>query len=83
MAMIMRRLRTFPLDEILLLCLLEVLAGAESVGDIALFGCKKHELLRQFRPFKDGTPAHAISVTSWWCSTLSNSRIASSPGPLR
>jgi predicted transposase YbfD/YdcC len=49
---------THPLDEILLLCLLAVLAGAESVVDIALFGCKKRELLRRFRPFKDGTPAH-------------------------
>lgn len=49
---------TYPLDEILLLCLLAVLAGAETVVDIALFGCKKRELLRRFRPFKDGTPAH-------------------------
>jgi predicted transposase YbfD/YdcC len=30
----------------------------ETVVDIALFGCKKRELLRRFRPFKDGTPAH-------------------------
>jgi predicted transposase YbfD/YdcC len=49
---------TYPLDEILLLCLLAVLAGAEAVTDIALFGRKKLELLRRFRPFKDGTPAH-------------------------
>jgi hypothetical protein len=49
---------TYPLDEILLLCLFAVLAGAETVVDIALFGCKKRELLRRFRPFKDGTPAH-------------------------
>ena len=49
---------TYPLDEILLLCLLAVLAGAETVVDIALFGCKKRELLRRLRPFKDGTPAH-------------------------
>jgi predicted transposase YbfD/YdcC len=35
-----------------------VLAGAETFVDIALFGCKKRELLRRFRPFKDGTPAH-------------------------
>ena len=49
---------TYPLDEILLLCLLAVLAGAETFVDIALFGCKKRELLRRFRPFKDGTPAH-------------------------
>src|ERR1700734_3165270 len=49
---------TYPLDEILLLCLLAVLAGAETFVDIALFGCKKRELLRRFRPFEDGTPAH-------------------------
>jgi predicted transposase YbfD/YdcC len=49
---------TYPLDEILLLCLLAVLAGAETFVDIALFGCKKRELLRRIRPFKDGTPAH-------------------------
>ena len=49
---------TYPLDEILLLCLLAVLAGAETFVDIAVFGCKKRELLRRFRPFKDGTPAH-------------------------
>ncbi len=49
---------TYPLDEILLLCLLAVLAGAEAVTEIALFGCKKLALLRRFRPFKDGTPAH-------------------------
>ena len=49
---------TYPLDEILLLCLLAVLAGAETFVDIALFGCKKRELLRRFRPFQNGTPAH-------------------------
>src|SRR6185312_16611690 len=48
---------SYPLEEILLLCLLAVLAGAETVTDIALFGQKKLALLRRFRPFKDGTPA--------------------------
>jgi len=48
----------YPLDEILLLCLLAVLAGAETFTDIARFGTKKLELLRRFRPFRDGTPAH-------------------------
>jgi predicted transposase YbfD/YdcC len=47
----------YPLDEILLLCLLAVLAGAECFTEIALFGTKKLALLRRFRPFKDGTPA--------------------------
>jgi predicted transposase YbfD/YdcC len=49
---------TYPLDEILLLCLLGMLAGAEAFTEIALFGVKKLALLRRFRPFKDGTPDH-------------------------
>src|SRR5271157_1541414 len=48
----------YPLDEILLLCLLAVLAGAETFVDIALFGRKKLGLLRRFRPFAEGTPSH-------------------------
>jgi len=48
----------YPLDEILLLCLLAVLAGAEAFTDIARFGEKKLALLRRFRPFANGTPAH-------------------------
>jgi predicted transposase YbfD/YdcC len=49
---------TYPLDEVLLLCLLAVLAGAETFVDIARFGTKKLPLLRRFRPFRDGTPSH-------------------------
>lgn len=49
---------TYPLEEVLLLCLLAVLAGAETFVDIARFGQKKLGLLRRFRPFRDGTPAH-------------------------
>jgi predicted transposase YbfD/YdcC len=48
----------YPLGEVLLLCLLGVLAGAEAITDIARFGDRKLELLRRFRPFADGTPAH-------------------------
>jgi predicted transposase YbfD/YdcC len=48
----------YPLQEILLLSLLAVLAGAESFVDIARFGQKKIELLRRFLPFNDGTPSH-------------------------
>jgi predicted transposase YbfD/YdcC len=48
----------YPLDEVLLLSLLAVLAGAETFTDIARFGEKKLGLLRRFRPFKDGTPPH-------------------------
>lgn len=49
---------TYPLQEVFLLCLLAVLAGAETVVDIARFGQKKIELLRRFLPFRDGTPSH-------------------------
>jgi predicted transposase YbfD/YdcC len=48
----------YPLDEVLLLCLLAVLGGAETFVDMALFGEKKLALLRRFRPFRDGTPSH-------------------------
>jgi predicted transposase YbfD/YdcC len=48
----------YPLAEVLLLCLLAVLAGAETFVDIARFGEKKIELLRRFRRFRDGTPSH-------------------------
>jgi len=48
----------YPLEEVLLLCLLAVLGGAETFVDIARFGEKKIGLLRRFRPFRDGTPSH-------------------------
>jgi predicted transposase YbfD/YdcC len=48
----------YPLNEVLLLCLLAVLAGAETFTDIALFGEKKLDLLRRFLPFRNGTPPH-------------------------
>jgi len=48
----------YPLSEVLLLCLLAVIAGAETMTDIARFGEKKIALLRRFRPFLAGTPAH-------------------------
>ena len=48
----------YPLTEVLLLCLLGVLAGAETFVDIAVFGNKKRGLLRRFLPFANGTPSH-------------------------
>src|ERR1700687_4913541 len=48
----------YPLEEVLLLCLLAILGGAETVVDIALFGERKLEFLRRFRRFRDGTPSH-------------------------
>ena len=49
---------SYSLDKIPLLCLLAVLAGSNVSAEIARFGEKKLALLRRFRPFKDGTPAH-------------------------
>src|SRR5260221_938741 len=49
---------TYPLAEVLLLCLLAVLGGADSFVDIARFGEKKIDLLRRFLQFRDGTPSH-------------------------
>jgi predicted transposase YbfD/YdcC len=43
---------------VLLLSLMAVLAGAEAFTDIARFGQKKLDLLRRFRPYRDGTPPH-------------------------
>ncbi|MGL5116296.1 MAG: ISAs1 family transposase, partial [Beijerinckiaceae bacterium] len=48
----------YPLSEVLLLCLLAVLAGAETITDIARFGDRKLGFLRRFAPFARGTPAH-------------------------
>lgn len=48
----------YPLDEVLLLSLLAVLAGAETFVDIARFGDRKLDFLRRFRPFLAGTPSH-------------------------
>ena len=48
----------YPLDEILLLVLLGVMAGCECWVEIARFGEKKLDLLRRFRPFTGGTPSH-------------------------
>jgi predicted transposase YbfD/YdcC len=48
----------YSLDEILLLSLVAVLAGAETFVDIARFGERKLAFLRRFRPFLSGTPSH-------------------------
>ena len=49
---------TYPLEEILLLCLTATLAGAEHVTEIALFGERRIALLRRLCPFANGTPRH-------------------------
>ena len=44
----------YPLDEVLLL----MLAGAETVADIARFGRAKLAFLQRFRSFANGAPSH-------------------------
>ena len=48
----------YRLNEMLLRCLLAVLAGADSWVEIAEFGKKKLDFLRRFRAFENGTPSH-------------------------
>ena len=48
----------YPLPEMLLQCLLAVLAGADSWVEIALFGKRKLDFLRRFAAFENGTPSH-------------------------
>ena len=47
----------YPLPEVLLLCLLAVLSGAEDFVTIARWGQGRINFLRRFLPFKDGTPS--------------------------
>ena len=52
----------YPLDEILLLSLTAVLAGAENFTAIAQF-CKDNlDFLQRFRLFANGTPDHDASA---------------------
>lgn len=48
----------YPLKEILLLCLIAVLSGADSFVEIATYGKNKLDFLRRFLPFSNGTPSH-------------------------
>jgi predicted transposase YbfD/YdcC len=48
----------YVLKEVLLLCLIANLAGAETPTDMARFGEKKLDLLRRFLPYENGTPPH-------------------------
>ena len=72
---------TYPLDEILLLSLLAVLAGAEGFTDIARFGERELRLLRRFRPRSpNGRRSHDPfrDISPRWTPRLSG--VASSPG---
>ena len=70
----------YPLEEILLLCLTAVLAGAAHITEIALFGEKRIALLRRLRPFANAPRAMTISATSWPRLMPNSSSAASLPG---
>ena len=48
----------YPVSEMLLQCLLAVLAGADSWVEVALFGKRKLDFLHRFAAFEAGTPSH-------------------------
>jgi predicted transposase YbfD/YdcC len=48
----------FPLDEIFLLVLCAVISGADGWVEVAAWGKKKLDFLRQFLPYAHGTPSH-------------------------
>ena len=56
---------TYPLDEILLLRLLAVLAGIETFVDIALFSCKKLGLTAPGRTCDPGLATSAFPRPPW------------------
>lgn len=48
----------YPLDEVLLVVLCGVMAGAEDFAEISRWGQRKLDFLRRFRPFVHGIPSH-------------------------
>ncbi|MDZ7906301.1 MAG: ISAs1 family transposase [Cypionkella sp.] len=48
----------YPLDEILLIVLGGVMAGADDFVEISLWGRRKLDWLRRFLPLKHGVPSH-------------------------
>jgi hypothetical protein len=69
-----------PLDQVLLLCLMAVLVGAENWVEFAKFGMKKLELLRRFRSYENDTLSHDQQAACSRCSMPSSSSAASLPG---
>jgi predicted transposase YbfD/YdcC len=51
---------SYPLLEVLMVALAAMLSGAKGATDMADFGRRKIELLRQFLPLKHGTPSHDV-----------------------
>ena len=53
-----------PLDEILLLCLCEVVSGCESFVDIVEYGAEKLKFLRRLADFEHGVLTNEINDLS-------------------
>lgn len=51
---------TYPLLDIIFIALASVLCGAKSCTDMADFGRRKIDLLRQFTPLEKGVPSHDV-----------------------
>ena len=69
----------YPLAEVLLLCLLAVLAGAETICDIARFGKKKLTFLRRFLPFADFHPSPISTLRQRPTGARSSGRYSGQP----
>lgn len=52
--------KSYPLEEILFIALAATLCGAKSCTDMADFGRRKIDLLRQFVTLKNGVPSHDV-----------------------
>lgn len=74
---------TYPLDEILLLCLLGVMAGSDTFVDIALFGTKSWHSCAGFVRSKAARLPTITSATSWPFSMPTSSSAVSLPGSAR
>ena len=73
----------YPLDEILLLCLLAVLAGGEAFTDIARFGERKIDTAAAVPALMDGTPSHDHLGDIFATLDAAPSSVASWPGSRR
>ena len=49
---------SYKLEEVFFLTLVATIAGAETMVDIANYGKEKLKFLREYLPFKNGTPSH-------------------------
>ena len=73
----------YPLDEVLLLCLLAVLAGAEAITDTPGSATGSWTCRGASGRSPTARPRMIISVTSWPASTPLDSRAVSPPGLVR